>query len=55
MVEGKRTAQPLLVREEGLEQAGPAWEHAGQQVTGVGQLEGEDRWASGGQRQAPGS
>ena len=34
MVEGKRTSQPLLVQEEGLEQAGPAWECTGQEVTG---------------------
>ena len=40
MVEGKRTSQSLLVQEEGLEQAGPAWEPTGQQVTGEGQLEG---------------
>lgn len=40
MVEGNRTSQPLLVQEEGLEQAGPAWECTGQEVTGEAQLEG---------------
>lgn len=40
MVEREIASKPLLVGEERPEQAGLGWEHAGQQVTGEGQLEG---------------